>query len=152
MTQLTSKKLAAIACCFIGGAVFLSCFAGTPARQDSSGELSHIVPLGTFYSPEGDRITVEEVHGNAEKLAPGNTYEVEGRYKLVSKDQAMLAVWVTTDGSQPHASHPPLPAQKMIVNKGEGHFTLRFHMWEWGNPHVSFYSAKGGNSFVSAYF
>ena len=32
----------------------------------------------------------------------------------------------------------------MKISKGEGRFTLRFHMWHEGNPHVSFYPVPGG--------
>ena len=58
---------------------------------------------------------------------------------------------VTTE-NRPHESHPDLPKQRMIVEKGEGSFTLQFHMWTEGQPHVSFYPAKGGHGFAARYF
>jgi beta-lactamase regulating signal transducer with metallopeptidase domain len=149
MTKLTPKKLAAIAMSFIGCVIVLSCFAGSPAaRQDSNADFSHVVNLeGT-----GDNIKIVEVRGPSDTLAVGNTYEVRGIYKLVSQDKALLMVNVTTDARQPHESHPALPRQKMIVEKGDGSFTLQFHMWQEGMPHVSFYPVKGGHGFAARYF
>lgn len=148
MTNLTSKKVAAIAMCFVGSVIVLSCFAGAPARgQDSSGDFSHVVNLeGT-----GDNIRIVEVRGPSDTLAVGNTYEVRGTYKLVSQDKALLMVNVTEDVKN-HGPHPAVPGQKMIVEKGEGSFTLRFHMWNEGMPHVSFYPVKGGTWFATRYF
>jgi hypothetical protein len=149
MTKLTSKKIAAIAMCFIGGVIVLSCFAGSAASgQDSSSDFSHVVNL----EPTGDNIRIVEVRGPSDTLAVGNTYEVRGTYKLVSQDKALLMVNVTTDARQPHEPHPNLPGQKMIVEKGEGSFTLQFHMWHEGMPHVSFYPIKGGSSFADRHF
>jgi beta-lactamase regulating signal transducer with metallopeptidase domain len=150
MTQLTSKKAAAIAMCFVGSVVVLSCFAASLAVQQNSNDFSHVVNLAK--TSTGDSITINEVRGPSDTLEAGNTYEVRGTYKLLSHERAMLAVYVTVDASQPHASHPDLPNQRMIVEKGEGSFTLRFHMWQEGKPHVSFYPAKGGNSFAATYF
>jgi beta-lactamase regulating signal transducer with metallopeptidase domain len=148
MTNLTSKKVAAIAMCFIGSVIVLSCFAGAPAVQkDSSGDFSHVVNLeGT-----GDNIRIVEVRGPSDTLAVGNTYEVRGTYKLISQDKALLMVNVTEDAKN-HEPHPAVTGQKMIVEKGEGSFTLRFHMWHEGMPHVSFYPVKGGTWFATRYF
>ncbi len=46
----------------------------------------------------------------------------------------------------------PIPGQTETVSKGSGHFTLRFHMWGVGEPQISFYPIKGGESFLSTYF
>jgi beta-lactamase regulating signal transducer with metallopeptidase domain len=151
MIRLTSKKMAIIAAGF-GSALVLSCLAATPGAKDTSDKFSHSVKLASVSPQSGDKIAVEEVRGTADTLSAGNTYEVKGTYKLVSHDTAMLAIFITVDGTQARQSHRPLADQKIIVEKGEGHFTLRFHMWQDGNPHVSFYPAKGGESFASAYF
>jgi beta-lactamase regulating signal transducer with metallopeptidase domain len=152
MIRLTLKNKAIIATGFIGGVLVLSCFAATPATQDMSDKLSHSVKLGSVSPQSGDKITVEDVRGTSDTLSAGNTYEVKGTYKLVSHDKAVLAIFVTGERSQSGESHPPLADQKIAVEKGEGRFTLRFHMWHDGNPHVSFYPAKSGESFASAYF
>jgi hypothetical protein len=149
MTKLISNKIAVIAGCLVSGVIVLSCFAGAPAaRQDLSADFSHVVDL----EGHGDSIKIQEVRGPSDMLVVGNTYEVRGTYKLVSRDKAVLAVNVSADASQPHTSHPDVPNQKMIVEKGEGSFTLHFHMWHDGKPHVSFYPVKGGHGFASRDF
>ena len=152
MIHLTPKKIAAITLCFLSGVTILSSLAGAPvAAQDSSQGFSHVVRLVPMTSTP-DRITIEEVRGPVDTIAPGNTYEVRGTYKLVTQDKAMLAAYVTTSSNNPHTPHPDIPNQRMIVEKGEGKFVLRFHMWHEGNPHVTFYPANGGNAWLSTYF
>jgi beta-lactamase regulating signal transducer with metallopeptidase domain len=150
MTNLTSKKVAAIAMCFVGSVIVLSCFAGAPSAQQDSNDFTHVVNLAK--TSTGDLITITEVRGPSDTLSVGNTYEVRGTYKLVSQDKAMLSVGVTTDARQPHESHPNLPRQKKVVEKGEGSFTLQFHMWHEGMPHVSFDPIKSGSGFATRYF
>jgi beta-lactamase regulating signal transducer with metallopeptidase domain len=150
MTKLTPKKLAAIAMSFVGCVIVLSSVAGSLARAQQSDDFSHVVNLEKTSS--GDLITITEVRGPSDTLVVGNTYEVRGTYKLVSQDKAQLVVNVTTEARQPHESHPALPRQKMTVEKGEGSFTLQFHMWHEGMPHVSFYPVKGGGGFATRYF
>jgi beta-lactamase regulating signal transducer with metallopeptidase domain len=150
MTQLTSKKAAIIAICFVSSVIVLSSFAGSLANAQASDDFSHVVNPAKTSS--GDLITITEVRGPSDTLEVGKTYEVRGTYKLASHEKALLAAYVTVDISQGHVSHPDLPNQKVIIEKGEGSFTLRFHMWSEGKPHVSFYPAKGGNSFAATYF
>lgn len=150
MTQLTAKKTAIIATCFFGCAIVFSSVAGSFARAQDSDDFSHVVNLDKTSS--GDLITITEVRGPSDTLAVGNTYEVRGTYKLVSQEKALLMVNVTTEARQPHESHPALPRQKMTIEKGEGSFTLQFHMWQEGMPHVSFYPVKGGGGFAARYF
>jgi beta-lactamase regulating signal transducer with metallopeptidase domain len=153
MTELTSKKVATIAVCFLGGVIAFSSFAGA-ARQDSD-DFSHVVNL----ERTGDSITIQEVRGPSDTLIVGNTYEVRGTYKLLSQEKAILAVHVMTEGrpSESHSGTPgkphwPLPNQTMLVEKGEGRFTLQSHMGAPGRIHVSFYSLQGGSGFASANF
>jgi beta-lactamase regulating signal transducer with metallopeptidase domain len=155
MTRLRSARIVFIAIGFIGSAMVLSGFAAAPApQQDSSNELSHVVPfeLGTTYLQGGDSITIDAVRGTADTLSVGNMYQVQGSYKLASQEKALLAVFVTTNGSHSSASTPILRIQKMTVGKGEGHFTLLFYTWEDGSPHVSFYPVPSGDSFAGVYF
>ncbi|HSK42453.1 MAG TPA: hypothetical protein VLA83_01055 [Candidatus Binatia bacterium] len=116
--------------------------------QDSSNDFSHVVTR----EQGGDIIKVLEVRGPSDTIMVGNTYEVRGTYKLASQDKALLMVNVTVDAGKPHESHPDLPKQRMIVEKGEGTFTLQFHMWTEGQPRVSFFPAKGGHGFAARDF
>jgi hypothetical protein len=152
MTKLTSKTLAIIVATFIGSGLALSCIAATPApQQDSRNELTHVVTfeLGTTYSQTGDVITIDDVRGTANTIAPGNMYQVKGTYKLLSHHRALLVIYVTTDRPE---LVPVLQTQKMQVAKGEGHFTLLFYMWGKGSPHVSFYPIPSGSTFAGVYF
>ena len=157
MTKLTPKKLAAIAMSFVGCVIVLSSVAGSLARAQQSDDFSHVVNLEKTAS--GDLITITEVRGPSDTLVVGNTYEVRGTYKLASQDKALLTVGVTTERFQPgeshpgvtNESHPPLPRQKVIVEKGDGAFTLQFYMTH-GQPHVSFYPLKGGSGFAGRNF
>jgi beta-lactamase regulating signal transducer with metallopeptidase domain len=66
MTELTSKKFAAIAISFVGCVIILSCFAGSPASAQASDDFSHVVNLEKTSS--GDLITITEVRGPSDKL------------------------------------------------------------------------------------
>jgi beta-lactamase regulating signal transducer with metallopeptidase domain len=154
MTQLTAKKAALIAMCFVSSVIILSCFAGSLARAQDSNDFSHVVNLEKTAS--GDLITITEVRGPTDTLVVGNTYEVRGTYKLASHDRALLAVHVMVEGrlsalpSGGRAPQPPLPGQKMIIEKGDGSFTLQIKYWTVGRLHVSFY--EGGSSFAGTLF
>jgi beta-lactamase regulating signal transducer with metallopeptidase domain len=181
MTHLKSPIAAIVAATFIGGVLALSSLAASPAGENAANHpsLPYVVkpgPEATSHpvDAQGDSITVDSVRGSANKLSPGNTYEVSGTYKLVSHDKALLAIRVTggriygslkpmivrdEKGQQyrlvplnPNDSHRTLPDQNEAVSKGEGHFTLRFHLSGAGGPHVSFYPRGGDNSFGSVYF
>jgi len=152
MTKLSLKLFFLIVAAFIGVGVVLSCMAAAPVVQEnSSNELTHVVPfeLGTGYFPGGDSITIDQVIGTSDTISAGNVYQVKGTYHLVSHDKAMLAAFITTSKSEPI---PNMRTQKMTVEKGEGHFTLLFYMWDEGSPHVSFYPVSSGSSFAGIYF
>ncbi len=167
---MTNLKSMTVAVLLIGGALALSAVA-TPLGGFAATSLPHVVTIGTHPQAkdlQGDTITVEKVRGTSRTLRPGSTYEVSGTYMLVSRRKALLAVWVTgVNGNRPaivrgrsaptpltnlNDLHQPIPDQKEIVSKGEGSFTLRFHLWAAGDPHVSFCPYEGGESFLSTYF
>ena len=150
MTKLTFKKSSAIAIAFLGVTLALSSFTAQPQSQtELQNDFSHVVQMKKTYA--GDTITVDEVRGPTDQWIVGNTYEVRGSYRLASRDKARLGAFVTISAS--HDVHPEaLPGQTVAITRGEGGFTLRFHMWQEGEPHVSFYPAEGGNSFGGIYF
>jgi len=167
---MTNLKSMTVAVLLVGGVLALSAVA-TPQGEFATTSLPHVVRVGAppqAKDVQGDTITVEKVRGTSSTLRPGSTYEVSGTYKLVSRDEALLAVWVTgVSRNRPvivrgryaptlltnlNDLHRPLPDQQEIVSKGEGSFTLRFHLWGAGDPHVSFCPYEGGGSFLSTYF
>lgn len=170
MTNLKSMTVAVLVRVLIGGVLALSAVV-SPQGGFAATSFPHVVRVGAnpqAKDGQGDTITVEKVRGTSRTLRPGSTYEVSGTYKLVSRDKALLAIWVTGDSrNRPitvrgrHAPtpltnlndlHQPIPDQQEIVSKGEGSFTLRFHLWGAGDPHVSFCPYEGGGSFLSTYF
>lgn len=113
--------------------------------------LSHFVrfEVGGTWLRDGDKITIDEIHGTSDKIQPGNLYEIKGTYTLASHEKASLACDITSS-DQTH--YPPLSTQSITVDKGDGHFTLYWYCWCDGNPHLSFYPLKQGSSFASVYF
>ncbi len=134
----------------------LACGLAGPSRAaapDAKSEphLSHFVhfELGGTWLRDGDKITIDEIHGTSDTISPGNLYEIKGTYTLASHPKATLAIY-TTSNSTVH--DPCMNTQSMTVDQGDGHFTLYWYMFSSGNPHLSFYPADGGSSFTAVYF
>lgn len=106
---------------------------------------------GATQLEKGDKITILEVRGTAETMAPGNIYWIRGTYKLASHDEAMLAAFITAREAA-NGTGPYLKVQTTTVKKGEGNFTLYLPMSCSGWPHISYYPAKGGGDFGGNYF
>jgi beta-lactamase regulating signal transducer with metallopeptidase domain len=152
MVQLPTWKTAMIAVALLSAAFVLTCWAASPSPRELGHYLSHVVDfeIGATKLREGDQIVIEKVEGTSSKMEAGNVYVVQGTYRLASELRASLSVFVTGSGE-----NNPTPIQKtqtMLVDQGEGRFSLIFYMWNNGKPHVSFYPAEGGSSFASVYF
>jgi len=158
MTQLKSWKIAAIVVVFIGGACALTCVAAPAVNRSAGYDLSHVVKfeIGKTGFKDGDKITIDEVHGTSDVMTAGNTYVIKGTYKLASAKSAELAAFTTADSRDAKAmgmqSIPNQKTQTALVEQGDGQFTLILYMWYDGNPHVSFYPSEGGGSFGEIYF
>jgi hypothetical protein len=111
--------------------------------------LNHQVPfkIGKTYFVGGDNLTIEQIRGSSDHVGAGNTYEITGSYHLASEDQALLAVYVTSWDRNPPGQQDCVPIK---INKGNGQFTMKFHMWVDGSPHVSMYLR--GDSSDCVYF
>jgi beta-lactamase regulating signal transducer with metallopeptidase domain len=116
-------------------------------------DLSHEVPfkIGQTYFNSGDSLTIQEIRGSSDHVAALNNYEIKGSYHLVSRQQATLAVYVTSWAQNPPGQNDCDP---IIIKKGDGEFTIKLHMWSDGSPHVSIYapSSDGGSSTACVYF
>jgi hypothetical protein len=68
----------------------------TPDARATS-EFPHAVRFeqGATRFLDGDKITITEVRGTADRFTPGQTYRIKGTYTLSSHDRAMLAAYVT---------------------------------------------------------
>jgi beta-lactamase regulating signal transducer with metallopeptidase domain len=111
--------------------------------------LSHEVPfkIGKTYFNGGDIITIQKITGSSDRVIAPNTFEITGSYHLVSQKQGLLAVHVTSWGQNPPGQQDCVPIK---INKGDGQFTIKLHMWCDGSPHVSIY--LGGDSSDCVYF
>jgi hypothetical protein len=99
----------------------------------------------------GDAIVITAVHGTTDKIAIGNTYQIDGAYTLASHDSASLGADLTgTEPNEPHRQR--VLGQSLTIYKGSGTFTLRLKVEDPGCPHVSFYPVDGGQSFGGEYF
>ena len=92
----------------------------------------------------GDLIEITEILGTTDKIEPGQTYTIRGKYKLGSQDKAKLHLYATN--GETTCSQGP------TVNKGQGEFTRTFTYQKEGWLHLSYYPAKGGSSFGNLYF
>jgi len=117
-------------------------------------DLSHTVPVqvGKAVLHDGDNIVIDSIRGTADTLSAGNVYRVEGHYKLASHAEANLSISVTSSEDPHNDSHAPGRIESMIVDEGDGTFSLYFRMGNSGSAHLSFYPAHGGESFASVYF
>jgi hypothetical protein len=124
--------------------------------QKAPADFSRTVQVNKTITSNGDSIVIQEVRGPSAQWTVGGTYEVVGRYTLVSHDKATLGAFVTT----PSSSATDIdPAQVTEVGKGDGQFKLRFRVGRRFDdcpigaicgPHISFYPAPGGDAFLSA--
>ena len=105
--------------------------------------------LGEAEFAPGDNIDIRQVRGTRDTIALGETYCVEGMYRLGSKDEAELALFATTSIN---ASSPIDPKQTVRIKKGNGSFRLIKTMTEEGYLHISFYPLPSGSAFGGVYF
>ncbi|MDR3377191.1 MAG: hypothetical protein P4M10_00780, partial [Verrucomicrobiae bacterium] len=120
--------------------------------QPVAGDLPQVVQfeLGKSSFAPGDRITIQQVRGTSGSIKTGETYSVDGTYELASRDEADLALYITTEGAS--GGTPVDPRQHIAVKQGSGSFHLVTTMSQDGYLHVSFYPAKSGSVFGGVYF
>ena len=93
--------------------------------------------------------------GTSDRMTAGNTYVIEGTYRLASHRRATLLASVTAvnpDRPWEGRNVPEHQTQRVELDRGAGRFKLILFMAYEGQPHVSFYPAEGGESFANAYF
>ncbi|HTY88197.1 MAG TPA: protein kinase [Candidatus Acidoferrum sp.] len=97
--------------------------------------------IGQAWFPKGDYIEIFSVERSTNRMV------VKGFYSLVSRDQAQLALHITTRNAIP----VPIDAdQEIRISKGRGDFKLTHRYLVPGLPHVSMYA--DGRPFASLYF
>jgi hypothetical protein len=96
--------------------------------------------IGQAYFPRGDSIEITSVERIPEQMV------VKGHYNLVSHDNALLALYITSTNK----NVPEDATQRMQIAKGRGDFELIHSHLVPGLPHVSMYA--DGASFAALYF
>ncbi len=97
--------------------------------------------IGQAWFPRGDSIEITSVQRTADQMI------AKGHYFLVSHDNALLALYITTTNS---TAGPTDPRQQMQIAKGRGDFALIDSHVVTGLPHVSMYA--DGKPFAALYF
>jgi serine/threonine protein kinase len=96
--------------------------------------------IGQASFPKGDSIEITSVERSAERMV------VKGHYNLVSHDQAMLALYITSTNE----NVPEDKKQRMDIPKGRGDFELINSHLVPGLPHVWMYA--DGETLANLYF
>jgi serine/threonine protein kinase len=97
--------------------------------------------VGQTNFPQGDSIEITSVMRNEKEMT------VKGHYNLVSHDNALLALYITTMNA---IRVPTDSTQQMQISKGRGDFELIDSNLVPGLPHVSMYA--DGKPFAAVYF
>lgn len=137
----------------LGLALWLGCgiVASLAADSPPAGPFPYSVPfdLGKGQFAPGDNISIQTVRGTAATFQTNETYSVEGTYTLSSREEADLALFVTT---RQDIRTKTDPRQIVRIKKGTGFFRLVQTLSVEGYPHVSFYPLPSGSSFGGIYF
>jgi tRNA A-37 threonylcarbamoyl transferase component Bud32 len=96
--------------------------------------------IGQTDFPHGDSIEITSVDRSPNWIA------VKGHYNLVSRDQATLALYITST----NLSMTEAAAQHMSISKGRGDFALIHSHLVPGLPHLAMYDH--GDNFADLYF
>ncbi len=113
------------------------------AQNISSGSTTNFY-IGQTWFPQGDSIEITSVERNETRMV------VKGHYHLVSRDNAQLALNITSTNKSNAADAADDARQHIQISKGDGDFELmHFHLAS-GLPHVSMYA--DGHVFASLYF
>ncbi len=100
---------------------------------------------GVFRS--GDQIAITSVRGTSAQFTAGNTYEIHGKYRLLSNPQATLSADVVA----PNGNAPTLTAQQSInLNQGSGDFTLVLPYAFDGRPRIRLTTPDAGSDAIGS--
>jgi hypothetical protein len=114
----------------------ISCPRTAPAAVDDSRfPFAVAADQGASAFWAGDQITITEIRGTADQLKPGNTYQIKGKYRLMSHRQASLAADVlAANGNAPVLGNQ----QSLVAYQGKGNFTLILPFPNAGQPRLCF--------------
>jgi beta-lactamase regulating signal transducer with metallopeptidase domain len=126
---------------------------GDISGDQPPGDFPFVVPIETGKTKflAGDGITIEEVDGTSDVIAPGNFYKITGSFQLGSRNEGRIIALTTA--KSPADAHSRIRRMQICdVTSGQGTFTLILPEKIEGYPHVSFYPKGSGSSFGGVYF
>src|ERR1700728_2087684 len=142
-----SKSLVIPAIAFFTAILLLHCRAANAAMRNSPFPFPVDAVEGAGIFVSGDNITITAIHGTAAQLTPGNTYEIQGKYRLISNPQATLIADVVA----PNGNAPLLAGQQSVnLKQGDGDFTLLLPFTFAGQPRIRLTSADSGSDGFSS--
>lgn len=120
--------------------------------SSNAAPITHEVPvkLGPKRFLDGDSVRIDSVTSTSSSLEPGDTVTVTGKYRLDSRDDARLALYLTqTEGDGIEETDP---AQKVAAKRGWHEFTSVITVKHRGLMHLTFYDRTTGKPFGGVYF
>jgi hypothetical protein len=145
MRAMTSVRFLSLA----AAALSVSCAAVSSSPDVPISDVAFEIGDSDF--PYGDFVTIDDVRSSNGTLDPGAIVAVSGRYALRSRESARLYLGTTTNGPVGGVVKVA-DTQSMLVQKGEGTYTLAYVVPALGNPHVTLYDVVDGGPFAGVYF
>ncbi len=122
-----------------------STFAAAPPMQ---------MPTPTVLGPkaflDGDVIELTDVQATSSRLEQGDSLTVRGRFRLESRDEARLALYVTQTAGD--GIEEVDRSQTTLLSGLRGEFELKTMIKHRGVLHVTFYDTRSGKPFGGVYF
>ena len=118
--------------------------AGPPAQSSIS------TVLGPKAYRDGDVIEITDVSATSQQLEQGDSVTVTGRFRLKSRESAKLCLNLTQTVGDGKSKTDP--AQRVLVGKGQGEFTLKTTIRNRGVLHLTYYDPSSGKPFGGTYF
>ena len=128
----------------LAGAVMLLQLSAKPIQKEID------IILGSKYFADGDAIRIDSVKSTSEKMEIGDTVNIEGMYRLDSKSEAQLGLYLTQtrgDGLSETDKNQTLHAKE-----GWHKFSLSITVKHEGFLHLTFYDNKTRKPFGGVYF
>ena len=111
---------------------------------------SVVTVLGPKAYRDGDVVEITDVTATSPRLEQGDSVTVRGRYRLESRPQARLCLYVTQTEGDGHEEVEA--AQRVEVTEGSGEFELKTTIKHRGVLHVTFYDFETGQPLGGTYF
>lgn len=120
-----------------------------PSAREMSHDLTFELGAAEFFG--GDQIEIDGLRGDRPTLEVGGRYEVRGRYRLQSYEEATILFSFTASRKGDGVADLG-PPSTTIVRRGEGDFALSVQAPYPGYPHVTFYRTDTRQPFGGVYF